>query len=356
MMRKYVTLDGLRGIAALSIVVLHCHRFTGDIGKPAAALAVDLFFVLSGFVLAFAYEAKLPAGSGAFLKARLIRLYPLYLVGTALGVIEALVGMRFGGGSQTWTWPQFWTSLPFAVTMIPAPGKTMYPFDGVMWSIFFELFINVVWAVFWKPLQSTRVLLAVIAASAVGLAFNVWVWHSETALGMSWASFAGGAFRVSYSFFLGVVLFRFHKQWKLPKLPPIVLFAGLPAVLFLPLSPFAQLAVALCVLPWFVVLGAQVEPRGSLAYASRQLGIASYAVYAVHKRLYLLTYGFVLKALHVDLARFAPWPVVVFIAVLVPACLLLNKLVDEPARRWLTARTSLRVRVAASREEATQAP
>jgi len=143
--RTYVTLDGLRGIAALSVVVLHCYRYFGDFTWSSAALAVDLFFVLSGFVLAYAYEAKLPTASGAFLKARLIRLYPLYLVGTLLGMIEALATMKYGGPAAM-DRATFWTSLPFSLAMLPTPWQ-MYPFDGVMWSIFFELFINAVWAV-----------------------------------------------------------------------------------------------------------------------------------------------------------------------------------------------------------------
>jgi peptidoglycan/LPS O-acetylase OafA/YrhL len=348
-------LDGLRGVAALSIVVLHCHRFIGDIGRPSAALAVDLFFVLSGFVLAYAYESKLATQSGNFLKSRFIRLYPLYLIGTVLGIIEALMSIRYGGGSETWTWREFWTSLPFGLAMLPAPGKTMYPFDGVMWSIFFELFINAVWAIFWRPLQSTRVLVATILLSGLGLAANVVYWHSEIALGMSWESFIGGAFRVSYSFFLGVLLFRYHKQWTLPKVPPILLFVGLPAILFLPMAPAIQLVVALLVLPWFVLLGSQVEPSGMMNTLARQLGIASYAVYAIHKRLYLLGYGFVLKMRHIDLAQYTPWVGIGFILVLVPGCLLLNRWVDMPTRKWLSRQLGS-VKALGIREGATQAP
>lgn len=354
-MRTFVTLDGLRGIAALSIVVLHCHRYTGDIGKPSAALAVDLFFVLSGFVLAYAYEARLPTGSGAFLKARLIRLYPLYLVGTLLGVVEALATMKFGGGSAQWTWQAFWTALPFSLVMLPTPGA-MYPFDGVMWSIFFELFINTVWAIFWRPLQSTRTLILVIIGSGIGLAASCAYWHTIVGLGLTWQTFVGGAFRVGYSFFLGVLLFRFHRRWKVPAIPPILLFAALPAVLFLDLPPIAQLLAALFVLPWFVLLGSQVEPRGLLQGAARQIGIASYAVYAIHKRLYLLSYGFVLNFFHLDLRQFAPWIVILFIAALIPLCLLLNRWIDQPARKWLAARFNPPVRSAVRQEQATQAP
>lgn len=354
-MRTYVTLDGLRGVAALSIVVLHCYRYFGDMTWSSAALAVDLFFVLSGFVLAYAYESKLPGGSGSFLKARLIRLYPLYLVGTLLGMIEALATIKYGAGSIPWTWTKFWTSLPFALAMLPTPGP-LYPFDGVMWSIFFELFINTIWAVFWRPLQSTPVLVAVIVSSAIGLTLSVVYTGTMVGLGTAWVYFLGGAFRVSYSFFLGVLLFRFHTRWKLPKFPPILLIGALPILLFLPMPSFVQLTIALFVLPWFVLLGSQVEPNGWLQTLARQIGIASYAVYAIHKRLYALTYGFVSYVLHIDLQPFAPWVGILFVALLIPGCLLLNRWIDVPLRRWLSQRLGQPMKGAARREEATQAP
>lgn len=336
-MRKFLTLDGLRGIAALSIVVLHCYRYFGDLTWSSAALAVDLFFVLSGFVLAYAYEAVLPTGSWAFMKARLVRLYPLYLVGTLLGVIEAIGAIKFGVGSVAWSWSKFWLSLPFSILMLPAPAD-MYPFDGVMWSIFLELFINATWALFWRPLQSTRVLIAVIVIAGAGLSLSCVYWQTYVALGTSWGTLVGGVFRVAYSFFLGVLLFRIHPRWVLPRLSPLVLFIGLPMVLFIRLPPYAQLMLALFVLPWFVLLGARVEPEGILDGLARQVGIASYAIYAVHKRFYALSYGFVLIFLHIDLQRLVPLSGIIFVLLLVPCCLLLSRWIDQPARRWLGKR------------------
>jgi peptidoglycan/LPS O-acetylase OafA/YrhL len=352
--RTYVTLDGLRGVAALSIVVLHCYRYFGDFTWSSAALAVDLFFVLSGFVLAYAYEATLPAAGLSFIRARLIRLYPLYLLGTLLGVIESIAILQSGLGSVTWTWTQFWTSLPFALVMLPAPGRTLFPFNGVMWSIFFELFINVVWAIFWRPLQSTRTLVLVTIACGMGLAVSCAYWHTFTGLGTGWKSFVGGTFRVGYSFFLGVLFFRYHKMLKLPKLPPILLLVCLPAVLFLRLTVYIELAVAMFILPWFVLLGSQVEPRGVVEVVSRQLGLASYAVYAMHKRLYGLSYG-LLFMIGLDLQPFAPWVGIMFGSALVIGCLIVNRLYDQPARRWLANRFRTPRRLTA-KEGAKQGP
>jgi len=354
--RTYVTLDGLRGLAALSIVMLHAQRFIGDLTWSSAALAVDLFFVLSGFVLAHAYEARLSSGPSLFIKARLIRLYPLYLIGTLLGVVEALLVLRYGGGSIPWTSDKFWTSLPFALAMLPAPDKSMFPFNGVMWSIFFELFINLTWALFWRPLQSTRILVGTILLSGIGLAASVYITGTLVGLGVSWSTIVGGSFRVSYSFFLGVLLYRLHKRVSLPKLPPILLLAGLPAVLFLPLPPYAELIAALFILPWFVLLGSHSEPKGLLRVICRKIGAASYAIYTVHNRLYRLTYAAALQLLAIDLRIFQPFIGVIFVFCLVFFCLVLNRYYDKPAREWLTRKLGSRVELAAERETTTQAP
>ena len=351
--RTYVTLDGLRGVAALSIVVLHAQRYIGDLTWSSAALAVDLFFVLSGFVLAHAYESRLPSGPSFFIKARLIRLYPLYLIGTLLGVVEAILVLRYGGGSIQWTWEKFWTSLPFALAMLPAPDKTIFPFNGVMWSIFFELFINLVWALFWRPLQSTRILLGTIALSGIGLAASVYLTGTLVGLGVSWPRIVGGAFRVSYSFFLGVLFYRLHKRLPLPNLPPLLLLISLPVVLFLPLPPYAQLFAVLFVLPWFVLLGSRTEPKGLLQTISRQMGAASYAVYTVHNRLYRLTYAAALQLFAVDLRAFQPFIGVGFIVGLVAFCLALNRYYDKPTRDWLTSKFTRRVKLAVERDGAT---
>lgn len=358
MNRSFATLDGLRGVAALCIVVLHCYRYFGVWQTSAAPLAVDLFFVLSGFVLAFAYGSRFENGMTPmqFVKARIIRLYPLYLFGTLLGVVQALVTIHYMPGKYGWGWGQFWESLPFALTMLPAPGQaTLFPFNGVMWSIFFELFINIVWAFAWRPLQSTKLLLAVILLSGIGTAASVFYFGTMW-LGANWVNFIGGLLRVSYSFFLGALLFRIHRSVKLPQVPPIVLLIGLPALLGLTVSVPTRLLLALFVLPWFVLLGARVEPKGMLQNVCRGLGAASYAVYAVHKRLYLLTYAAVLQLFHVDLQRFAPFIGIGFMVGVVGFCLLLNRYFDEPVRKWLTRKLKPQARLGSAREGATQAP
>src|ERR1700712_1409072 len=88
-LRRYHTLDALRGLAAIAVVGFHISQVKLEpVLVPYGYLAVDFFFVLSGAVVAHAYEKQLRAGLSwqAFFVKRVIRLYPLALLGTALGL------------------------------------------------------------------------------------------------------------------------------------------------------------------------------------------------------------------------------------------------------------------------------
>lgn len=354
--RSYVTLDGLRGIAALSVVVLHANRLIGDMTWSSAALAVDLFFALSGFVLAHAYGQRLAESMTAteFMKARIIRLYPLYLVGIGLGVVEALAVIHYQHGSIgsiVWDWRTVWTALPFNLVMLPTPWS-FYPFNGVMWSIFLELIVNAIWVLSFPLLKTNRVLVTAVAFAAAGLIASVLIYGKLTSLGTSWRTMPGGVFRVCFPFFLGVLIYRLRDR--APRVPPIILLVALPAILFQSLPVAGQLFAALFLLPALVWLGSAVEPRGWLGTVSHKLGAVSYAVYTVHKRLYLLTYGAALK-LGMDLRTFAPWVGIAFIAALLALCLFLDGVYDRRARAWMATALTRRPKDV-ERERVTQAP
>jgi hypothetical protein len=129
--RNYRTLHGIRGVAALCIVALHSPRLFGPM-PGFLGLAVDLFFALSGFVLAHAYEDRFRQGMTplAFLRQRWVRLYPLYAVGLLLGIAHQAMGILYDSPTVSWTWRELLTALPFAVFMLPAPLSHAFPFNG----------------------------------------------------------------------------------------------------------------------------------------------------------------------------------------------------------------------------------
>jgi peptidoglycan/LPS O-acetylase OafA/YrhL len=99
---RFSALDAIRGIGAVAVMLLHFASLNGLSWMPRAWIAVDLFFILSGFVLMHSYSQKITDGRLnflAFFKIRLIRLMPLYLVGLVLGYLGMTYSCRLPGGS-----------------------------------------------------------------------------------------------------------------------------------------------------------------------------------------------------------------------------------------------------------------
>src|ERR1700681_3354917 len=96
---RYVILDGMRGIAALTVMVFHYTSHTDYELLKNAPVAVDLFFILSGFVLCFSYGDKIyknEIGFMEFMLRRLIRLYPMLILGLLIGTIAVCLFSLFG--------------------------------------------------------------------------------------------------------------------------------------------------------------------------------------------------------------------------------------------------------------------
>ena len=136
----YLNLDALRGVAAISVMLYHFSPFITD-GKvlPSSYLAVDLFFLLSGFVIAHAYDRKIESGMGfgTFLLIRLIRLYPLYLAGTLLGFFYLLIKNRLIPAEYL-PLSDIAVMLTTGMFFIPLVGSayhTIFPLNPASWSL-----------------------------------------------------------------------------------------------------------------------------------------------------------------------------------------------------------------------------
>lgn len=342
--RQYQTLDGLRGVAALSVVVLHTPHFFAQWHLPYSFLSVDLFFVLSGFVLAAAYESRLCSDTTPvrFIRIRLIRLYPLYLLGTLLGVPVALMAMKYGGSglSVEWSPRLFAFSLPFSLAMLPTPPSGaddafLYPFNAVLWTILFEIIVNGIYALLAKPLQDTRWLIALVAASAAALVGSV-LWTGVLEGGASWFTFGVGICRMMFSFFCGVLVFRIRSPRKMHSSAlALALLAVLLLLLGAPHTTLTALATILVLFPAVVQMASAVEPGRGLQRAFGWLGVTSYAVYAVHKPLYQILLGFLIVISPVRPETMAPWIGLAYLVLVFLACLAIDRFYDMPVRRLL---------------------
>ena len=164
--RAYQTLDGLRGVGAFVVVMRHVPYLFGPVRVPGSFLAVDLFYLVSGFVVAHAYGERLAKGGffKDFVKTRLIRLYPLYLVGLAVGIIPAAYSVVTDPHGW-WTLHKFIEAIVlglFMVPMMPGLQATGTALDGPIWTLVPELIANFTYAAivrYLRPLVLATILI-----------------------------------------------------------------------------------------------------------------------------------------------------------------------------------------------------
>jgi peptidoglycan/LPS O-acetylase OafA/YrhL len=283
---RYAALDAMRGLAAFAVVVYHLDRPHA----PSAYVAVDFFFVLSGFVIARAYSKKILGGMSifAFMKARYRRLYPLFLLGSIYGLGQVLLFWKADNSGFT----DLLASISSTLLMLPSPSfftrpinqlLPLYPLNGPAWSLFWELLVNLVYATALVRLKSKYLIVVALAALAMLLAsvFH----HRSFDLGWEWKSVDGGLARVLFSFTIGVLICRMEAHTK----PRLTYLALLPIfflclLLLLP-TQSPKFALLFCVLfsPLIVVAGSRLEVPQKLQPVCIFLGYLSYPIYMCHR-------------------------------------------------------------------------
>jgi len=290
-------LDGLRGVAALAVVWFHLHFVVGyDCAGP---LAVDLFFILSGFVVAAAYDRRLDHDLTipGFLKKRFIRLYPMFAGGLLIALVVQQVLIACGAGALD----EHDTLLSFAIEAfwLPSPfnGGTgwTFPLDGPAWSLSLEILANVLFAVFHRRLGNGA-LVAIVAVSGSTVVAAVLDLGTINE-GWSWATLPIGLARVSFAFPLGILMYR--KRDLIPlwlnHVPAWLSLALLAIVLFAPESTLIDIAFLLVGAPLLIAIGYRTKP-GAGHLLLRRLGELSYPIYAIHGPLVLLVQGAVKRS------------------------------------------------------------
>ena len=293
MKRHYLALDGLRGIAAIIVMFYHRQYWSHD-GLPFehAGLAVDFFFMLSGFVMSLAYERKINAGMAFlhFAAIRLARLGPMLLLGTLLGIIyygilAAKHKYHFGlTEGLAMLLSLFALPTPFPTAFFPA---TAFPVNGPAWSLFFELIANAIFALVLPRLRGL-VLIALVMLPFVWLAFGVGEHGSVQNFGNAYGQTWLGLPRVLFPFFIGVILHRLEAKSRLPHIPGGFWLAGafLVGSFMLAVPPeykgWYELTCVALVCPAVIVLGASARLSSSTGRLAAWLGRISYPVYILH--------------------------------------------------------------------------
>lgn len=337
---RLVALDGLRGVAALAVVFRHAH--VAALPFAHGYLAVDLFFLLSGFVIAKSYEPRLARGRltvPAYMLVRLERLYPLLALGSLIGVALWAIGLSeislTGSGLMARALASQFLLVPFLAMPF------FFAFNSAHWSIVFELVANVTHAAL-LPRLGTRALTGIVAVSALGMVAGA-LHYGTLDLGWTWDTLAFGFPRVGFGFFGGVLLFRTRGHWRgvMPALPlwvpalMLLAIADLPSALTASRLHFAlaDLVSVLLIFPPLVMVTTQAR-GGALAEA---LGTLSFPLYAIHKP--------------VVEAMLSLHPAVVVegagIIALIAVSWLLGRHVDEPLNQWRRQRRKARAEGAA---------
>ncbi|WAC71999.1 acyltransferase [Roseateles sp. SL47] len=292
--KRYVVLDGMRGVAALCVAVLHASQLLKLGYKPFhASLAVDFFFCLSGFVVAFAYDRKLPGMSiQRFFAVRLIRLYPMIALGIALGAGVLLLALLRGDLA----WKQTLVLIGSAFVLLPAGLKYQfqaYPVNNPIWSLFFELCANAAYGLHTKYGQRLKpgAVTAVVGALGVALAGAVLLQHGVDPIGFDGPrNFVLGFVRVAFPFVVGMCICRSGIHRRLPQVHWMLPMLVLLAILMCPWwrhEPVFDLVCLLVLLPLIVALGAaaEVQPHGVILRGLEWLGAMSYPFYLLHEPL-----------------------------------------------------------------------
>ena len=376
----YNILDGLRGAAALMVVWYHVFEgfafAEGMNGVEGGGLinvfnhgylAVDFFFMLSGFVISYAYDDRWNKMSmGDFFKRRLVRLHPMIVMGALIGLTTFLLqgGVKWDGSIT----PAAGVVLAFLLTccFIPAiPGALhevrgngeMFPLNGPSWSLFFEYIGNICYALFIRRLSTKALSWLVVALGVVYIWFSVGNVSGYESVGVGWTlgdsvNIFGGFLRMIFPFSLGMLLARNFKPMKVRGIfwIAIAILLGLFSVPFFPsvdgicVNGIYEMCCIMIAFPALVWLGASgVTSDKASTGICKFLGDISYPLYIVHYPIMYLFYAWLIKNSLYTLAD--TWQVVAGVYGLnVVLAYTTLKLYDEPVRCWLTSKLKIGVK------------
>ncbi len=358
----YPILDGLRGVAAIVVVAFHlCEAHSpGPLFQIInhGYLAVDFFFLLSGFVIGYAYDDRWHKMSvGDFFKRRLVRLQPMVVAGTIIGAICFYFqdSVLWPGISAVPVWKMLlimligFTLLPVPLSMDIRGWNEMHPLDGPAWSLLFEYIANILYALVVRKFSKTALSLLVFLAACVLVHYAV---TGPGDMIGGWAlepvQLRIGFTRLMYPFFAGLLLFRIRK---LTYLKNGFFWTGLLLVIVLSIPRIGgsehlwmnglyEALVIIFVFPLIVFLGASSEVMGKTSVRiCKFFGDISYPLYITHYPLIYIYTGWVSNT-KVPFVKGFPVALLVLISsvAIAYACL---KLYDEPVRLWLKKKVLL---------------
>lgn len=356
----YEILDGLRGVAAVLVVLFHVFEVHSQ-GNHAKQfinhgyLAVDFFFLLSGFVLGYAYDDRWGRMSlKDFFKRRIIRLQPMIIIGSIIGALlfyfQDSPGLGWGGIHEVSIWKVLLvTAIGF--TLIPV-GKgldirgwnEMHPLNGPAWSLFFEYIANIIYALVLRRVSKFTLILLVFIAASITIQYAFTNPNGDIIGGWSIDDLTQlriGFTRLAFPFLAGLLLarigkFRYTKNAFLSASILLVVFLSMPH-LGGDNNIWNRLFECFCLIilfPFVIWLGAGGKIQGKKSSrACKFLGDISYPIYITH---FPIVYVYMAWVTNNELTLEQSWPYALLAVVsAITVAYISMKFYDLPIRNWL---------------------
>lgn len=341
--QHFSILDGLRGIAAIIIVIFHFIEFVNykysEIVIGHSFLAVDFFFCLSGFVIAYAYDSRIEKiGLLSFFKLRLIRLQPLVIISSILGLLAFLFNPYVD------LYPNYGASKTFLIflascLMIPYPFiperyNTILPLNPPAWSLFWEYIANICYALFLVKLKNKLIWILTIIGT-IGICYVAYT-HKDLSGGWGKNNISVGGIRVFFSFLAGVLVYRLNWIIK-SKLGFISLSILLLLTFFAPYSKdtnwIVEPLIIVIYFPLLITLGAGAQLKSRFKKICKFSGKISYPLYILHYPFIWIFGSYVskMKPSTEDLVKIIPVCTILLIAF----SYVIMKSIDIPIRSYL---------------------
>lgn len=372
---RYEILDGLRGVAALMVVLFHIFEtYCPEGGQQLinhGYLAVDFFFALSGFVIGYAYDDRWgKMTTWGFFKRRLVRLHPMVIMGTVVGACLFFFATGMFPKTLDVSASLFFLCLVMGFFMIPCPTSMdirgwaeTNSFNGPNWSLTYEYLANILYAFILRRLPKWALAILIVIAGFFTLDLTLG-WDVLGMLPAPQYTVIGGwsltpdqvyiaLTRLFYPFLTGLMISRIlagRISSENASGSPIHLKGGfwwasllLIVIFSVPcIGGYAGLAngiyqaiIILLVFPLILLIGAGSRTTDTTSTRiCNFLGDISYPLYITHYPLMYMHLSF--HANHPDVPLFVDVMmsagVVVFAVIMAYALL---KVYDIPVRRWL---------------------
>lgn len=295
----FEVLDGLRGSAALLVVLFHIQGITvawegSKVILHHAPLAVDFFFALSGFVIGYAYDDRWSRMTTRhFLTLRLIRLHPLVILGVLLGFVSYLFD-PLAGNSQDVPLHRVLIALVLGLLLIPGPTlanrwSDTHPLNGPCWSLLQEYVGNLAYALLLRHMTTRSLGILAVASGAVLIAAGAALGTLDH--GHSYGYLWMAPVRLSFPFVTGLWLYRMRGRLPRVRLGWVPLTALMVAVMAFPTLPEVSgfklngLFEAFCVVavfPFIILAGSHSDAGRGMMGLCKTSGRLSYPLYITH--------------------------------------------------------------------------